>query len=269
MMVMTMTPGQGSTGPPQYKLPKPQLAWLGVDLLLGRRRSLLRDCETFLRTNPYPRRVEGTEHVPASPPFVIVANHYGRAGLKPYHSGMVLTGALAQARPAVSHVRFVITSEWFGRRLGPVPIPPAVYRWTFRRVAKLYGSAIMPRRTGEVAARAAVLRGIVRALRHEVVGLMPEAGGSGTLRAPLDGSGLFIASLAKRGIPIVPAGLWEDGDTLVVSFGPPLTLTPVGEDRQGQDRTSAEQVMVAIGRLLPERQWGVYREAVKRSLGGI
>jgi 1-acyl-sn-glycerol-3-phosphate acyltransferase len=269
--MMAMTPGHPlhSAAPPQYKFPKPQLAWLGVDLLFGRRRSLLRDCETFLRTNPYPRRVEGIDHVPASPPFVIVANHYGRPGLRPYHSGLVITGLLAQARPAVSHMRWVITSEWFGRRLGPVPIPPAIYRWTFRRVAKLYGSAIMPRRTGEVVARAAVLRGIVRALQHEVVGLMPEAGGSGTLRQPLEGSGLFLESLARRGVPIVPAGLWDDGDTLVVSFGPPLALTSAGEDRREQDRAAAEQMMVAIGRLLPERQWGVYREAIQRSLGGI
>jgi len=27
-------------------------------------------------------------------------------------------------------------------------------------------------------------------------------------------------------------------------------------------------MMVAIGRLLPERQWGVYREAIQRSLAG-
>jgi hypothetical protein len=166
-------------------------------------------------------------------------------------------------------MRWVITSEWFGRRLGPVPIPPAVYRWTFRRVAKLYGSAIMPRRSGELVARAAVLRSIVRALQHEVVGLMPEAGGSGTLRQPLEGSGLFLESLARRGVPILPVGLWDDGDTLVVSFGRTLALTLDGKDRLEQERTAAERVMVAIGRLLPERQWGVYRDAIQRSLGGI
>jgi len=267
---MTMKPGHPlrPATPSRYDFPRPELASLGVHLLFGWRRSLLRDCQTFLRTNPYPRRVEGIDHVPQAPPFVLVANHYGRAGLRPYHSGLVLTGLLAQARPDVPHIRWVITSEWFGRRLGPVPIPSSLYRWTFRRVAKVYRAAIMPRRAGEVVARAAVLRDIVRALQREAVGLMPEAGGSGTLRQPLEGSGLFLHSLARRGVPVIPVGLWDDGDTLVVSFGPPLALAPAGEDRLEQDRSASEQMMVAIGRLLPERQWGAYSEAIRRSLAG-
>jgi hypothetical protein len=168
----------------------------------------------------------------------------------------------------VSHIRWVITSEWFGRRLGPVPVPPSLYRWIFRRVAKVYRAVIMPRRAGEVAARATVLRDILRSLQRECVGLMPEAGGSGTLRQPLEGSGLFVHSLTRRGVPVIPVGFWDDGDTLVVSFGPPLSLAPVGAGRLEQDRSASEQMIVAIGRLLPERQWGAYREAIQRSLGG-
>ena len=253
---------------PRYEFPRPELAWLGVHLLLGRRRSLLRDCQTFLRTNPHPRRVEGIDHVPQAPPFVLLANHYGRPGLRPYHSGMIVTGLIAQARPALSHIRWVIISEWFGRRLGPVPVPPSLYRWTFRRVAQVYRAAIMPRRAGDVMARAAVLRDMLRSLQREAVGLMPEAGGSGTLRQPLDGSGLFVHSLVRRGVPVIPVGFWDDGDTLVVSFGPPLVLAPTGEDRLEQDRSASEQMMVAIGRLLPERQWGAYREAILSSPAG-
>jgi 1-acyl-sn-glycerol-3-phosphate acyltransferase len=227
----------------------------------------LRDCQTFLRTNPYPRRVEGIGHVPVAPPFVLVANHYGRPGLRPYHCGVVVTGLIAQARPAVPHIRWVITSEWFGRRLGPVPIPPSLYRWTFRRAARVYGLAIMPRRPSEVVARAAVLRDIVRALKRECVGLMPEGGGSGTLRRPLDGSGLFVHSLARRGVPVIPVGLWDDGDTLVQFRATAGTGSAGGSS--GTRPFGRQQMMVAIGRLLPERQWGVYREAIQRSLGGI
>jgi len=252
----------------RYEFPRPELACLGVHLLFGWRRSFLRDCQTFLRTNPYPRRLEGIDHVPATPPFVLVANHYGRSGLRPYHCGMIVTGVIAQARPAVSHIRWVITSEWLGRRLGPLPVPPSLYRWIFRRAAKVYRAVIMPRRAEEVVARATVLRDILRSLQRKCVGLMPEAGGSGTLRQPLEGSGLFVHSLTRRGVPVIPVGFWDDGDTLVVSFGPPLSVAPVGGDRLEQDRSASEQMMVAIGRLLPERQWGVYREAIQRSLGG-
>jgi len=253
---------------PRYEFPRPQLAWFGLHLLVGRQRSLLRDCQTFLRTNAHPRRVEGIDHVPAAAPFVLVANHYARAGLWPYHCGMIVTGLIAQARPAVRHIRWVITSEWYGRRLGPFPIPPTLYRWTFRRVARVYRLVTMPRRAGELLGRAAVLRDIVRALEREPVGLMPEAAGSGTLLQPLEGSGLFVHSLSKRGAPVIPVGFWDDGDTLVVSFGPPLALSPNGIDRAEQDRSAREQMMVAIGRLLPERQWGVYHEAIRRSLAG-
>jgi 1-acyl-sn-glycerol-3-phosphate acyltransferase len=268
--MMTMKPGHPlrSQAPSRYKFPRPQLAWFGVHLLFGWRRSFMRDCQMFLGTNPYPRRVEGIDHVPAVPPFVLVANHYARPGLGPYHCGMIVTGLIAQARPAVPHIRWVITSEWFGRRLGPVPVPPSLYRWTFRRVAKVYRAVIMPRRADEVVARAVVLRDILRSLRRECVGLMPEAGGSGTLRQPLEGSGLFVQSLSRRGVPVIPVGFWDDGDTLVVSFGPPLVLAPAGGDRAAQDRSASEQMMAAIGRLLPERQWGAYREAIRRSQAG-
>jgi 1-acyl-sn-glycerol-3-phosphate acyltransferase len=268
--MMTMKPSDSlqPAAPSRYEFPRPQLAWFGVHLLFGWQRSFLRDCQTFLHTNPYPRRMEGIDHVPAAPPFVVVANHYARQGLRPYHCGMIVTGLIAQARPAVPHIRWVITSEWYGRRLGPVPVPPSLYRWTFRRVARVYRVAIMPRRASEVVARAAVLRDIVRALQREAVGLMPEAAGSGTLRQPLEGSGLFVHSLGKRGVPVIPVGLWDDGDTLVASFGLPLALAPAGRDRVEQDRSASEQMMVAIGRLLPERQWGVYHDAVQRSLAG-
>ncbi len=268
MMAMDPQPPRQAASLPRYEFPKPELAWFGVHMLFGRRRSFVRDCLTVLRTNPYPRRVEGMEHVPAAPPFALVSNHYARPGLGPYHCGMIITGLVAQARPAVPHIRWVITSEWYGRRLGPVPIPPSAYRWAFRRTARVYGAAIMPRRPSEVVARAAALREIIRALEREPVGLMPEAAGSGTLRQPLEGSGSFVYSLSRRGVPIIPVGLWEDGDTLVIGFGPPLALAPAGADRAQQDRSAAEQMMVAIGRLLPERQWGAYREAIQRSLAG-
>ena len=268
--MMTMKPGEPLQPPaqPRYEFPLPQLAWFGVHLLFGWRRSLLRDCQTFLRVNPYPRRAEGVDQIPAAPPFALVANHYARPGLWPYHCGMIATGLVAQARPAVPHIRWVITSEWFGRRLGPLSIPPSLYRWTFRRVANVYRLAIMPRRAGDTAARATVLRDILRSLQGECLGLMPEAGGTGTLRRPPPGGGLFVQSLNRRGVPVIPVGFWDDGGTLVVSFGPPLSLAPAGGDRLEQDRSASEQMMVAIGRLLPERQWGAYHRAIERSLGG-
>jgi hypothetical protein len=96
---------------------------------------------------------------------------------------------------------------------------------------------------------------------------MPEAGGSGILQEPLEGSGLFLHALSERGLPLVPAGVWEEDDTLMVSFGEPFALS-VAKDvpRQERDRQAREQVMVAVGRLLPPAYWGYYSEAIQWSL---
>jgi len=96
---------------------------------------------------------------------------------------------------------------------------------------------------------------------------MPEAGGSGILREPLEGSGLFLQALSERGLLLVPAGVWEEDDTLTVRFGEPFAL-PVAREgsRRERDRRAREQVMVAVGRLLPPAYWGYYREAIQRGL---
>ncbi len=103
-IMMTMKSGEPlQPSASRYKLPRPELAWLGVHLLFGWRRSFLDDCRTFLRTNPYPRRVEGIDNVPAAPPFVLVTNHYGRPGLRTYHSGMIVAGLIAHHQAAKLH----------------------------------------------------------------------------------------------------------------------------------------------------------------------
>jgi hypothetical protein len=126
----------------------------------------------------------------------------------------------------------------------------------------------MPRREELVMGRAAALRHLTHALAEAPVGLTPEAAGSGRLIEPPIGSGLFLAMLARRGYPVLPVGIWEDPDgTLVVRFGKPFTPS-LSQDRSRdeQDRLAREQVMTAIGRLLPQEYWGVYEAAIRRSL---
>jgi hypothetical protein len=254
--------------PPNYEFPHLPLLRFGVDLLLGRERSFLKDSQTVMAANPYRREVRGLENVPSEGPFVLIANHYHRDGLDTYHHGMFITTVIAERRPLSPDIRWVITSEWYGHRIGPIPIPAWFIRSVFKRVAKVHGLVVMPRRASLAVGRAAALRRIARIAQREPIGIMPEAGGSGILTEPPEGSGLFLQGLSERGVPLLPTGVWEEDDTLIVRFGEPFALS-LAEDgsRQERDRLAREHVMVAVGRLLPPAYWGYYAEAIQRSSG--
>jgi len=263
---MSRDTGTVNLSPPNYEFPRLPLAGFGLDLLLGRRRSFLKDSQRVMAANHYRRQAQGLENVPSEGPFVLVTNHYARRGLRTYHCAMFITTVIAERRPLSPAIRWVITSEWYGYRIGPIPIPLWLIRWVFRRVGKVYGLLVMPRQASRAVGRAAVLRRIARVAQRETIGVTPEAGGSGILREPLEGSGLFLQALSERGLPLVPTGVWEEDSTLMVRFGEPFALSVAREgSRQEQDRRAREQVMVAVGRLLPPAYWGHYREAIQRS----
>ncbi len=244
----------------------PQLLMFGLSLLFGWRRSFAGDGAHLMRANPFPRRVEGLENLPADDRFVLLMNHFDRPGLHPYHCAMMVSSFLRQARPAAPEVRWTFTSELHGRRIGPFPIPLSLIRWTFRRIARVYDLVVMPRREELVMGRAAALRSLLRALDEAPVGITPEARGSGRLVEPPRGSGLFLLALARRGVPFLPVAVWEEGTTLVFRFGPPFRLSvPEGQSREEADRLARERVMTAIGLLLPPDWWGEYAEAIARA----
>ena len=96
--------------------------------------------------------------------------------------------------------------------------------------------------------------------------ITPEGGGSGRLQEPPAGSGLFLAILSGHGYPLFPLAIWEEDSTLVLRVGEPFQLSlPRGLPRDEADRRAREQTMVAIGRLLPRDDWGVYASAIEAS----
>jgi 1-acyl-sn-glycerol-3-phosphate acyltransferase len=250
-----------------YRFPRrPLVCWI-PDFLAGRRRSLARDSRTTMDGNPPPPRVQGLEHVPPDAPFILITNHYGRDGLPIHFCAMAISAVVGERRPSSPEIRWVITSEWYGRRIGPLRAPVWLIRWAFRRIARLYGLVIMPRAVERKVGRAAAMRHIAEKVRAgETVGLVPEALGKGTLIEAVPGSGLLLLSASRGRVPIVPVGLWEENDELVVRFGEPFRLEVEAREREEQDRQARERVMVAIGRLLPERYWGFYADLVSRAL---
>ncbi len=252
---------------PNYKFPwMPRFPFV-FDILFGRHRSFAGDSALVMANNPYPRRIEGFEQLPSKSPFVIVMNHFNRPGLHPYHCAMAVTAAVAQQRPGEPELSWLLTSEWYNARFGPVRIPVWLTRWSFRRISLIYGLVVLPRREELVMARAWSLRRVLSMLTKAPIAITPEGAGSGQLLDPPAGSGLFLTILSGHGYPLFPLAVWEEDSTLVLRLGKPFRLSMRRDvSRDEADRLAREQTMVALGRLLPREYWGVYASAIERSL---
>jgi hypothetical protein len=180
---------------------------------------------------------------------------------------MAVSAAVAERRPGRKELSWLLTSEWYGRRIGPINVPVAVTRWMFARVGLIYDLVVLPRRPELVMARASSLRRVLSALKGGPVAITPEAAGSGVLIEPPEGNGLFLATLSRHGYPLYPLAVFEEGSTLVLRIGEPFALRlDHGMTREEADRRAREESMTAVGRLLPRECWGVYAGAIERSL---
>jgi len=250
---------------PDYRLPLLGLLRFSLPFLLRRRRSFARDGQTVMAANAHPQRIEGRENVPRSGSFILVMNHYNRPGLRPQICGFIISTTIAQLRQEEPEIAWVFAGELERFIYAPLPVPGWLMRWMFRRLAEMYGLVAMPRHWRRPIERAVALRRLLKILETRPIGLTPEAAGPGVLQKPPPGTGLLLSRLAKPGYPLLPVGIYEEDDgTLVIRFGPPFHLEEVeGAAEEERDRRSSDVVMAAIGRLLPPRWQGVYREKIE------
>ncbi len=196
-------------------------------------------------------RIEGLEHVPRIGPAIVAANHL--------HNADPVLIIAAFTRP----VLFMAKKELFS-----VPI----IRWFVRQ------SGAFPVDRGRPDRQA--LRHAEQLLREGMlVGIFPEGTRSptATLQAPHPGVGLLIRRNPE--VPVIPVAIWgtevlpfngakgrrplRGWPRVTVRIGAPIRIAL--QDEAGRERTAeelADEVMVAIARLLPEPYRGAYRERV-------
>jgi hypothetical protein len=248
---------------PRYPRLTPTTLRLAASLVTGRPRSFRRDAREFVgRLRPV-LRIEGASASIPDRGGVIVANHYFSPTFRAWWIALALTAAVDE------EIHWVMAAAWtYPDPLRSRLITPLT-RTLFERLAKTYGFTSMPPMppaAREAAARARAVREVLRHVAREsrpIIGLVPEGGdtATGDLAVPPPGVGRFLALLASRGLPLLPAGVFESDGGLCLRFGLPFTL-PVSGDLSPEirDRQAADAVMRAIADCLPESLRGIYRK---------
>jgi 1-acyl-sn-glycerol-3-phosphate acyltransferase len=200
--------------------------------------------------------VEGLDRdLPREGPLVVAANHASAL------DAPLITGYLASAigRP----IHWMVKEElMFDRLLGPI--------------VRAYGSFGVHRRAADTdayrTARAALAAGLVLASHPEgtrsrdgvllraKTGLARLALGSGATILPVGVAGLERFLPRDTSIP-------RPFKRVTMRFGEPFTLDPSPDlDRRASLEAATNEIMVRIGRLLPEPQWGAYAGEIRASL---
>ncbi len=219
----------------------------------------------------HPPRILGAGSIPETP-FVLVFNHYESSRAAAWWGPLLMGRVIAEHRAhEPREVRFVMAREWAYSGWAHYIKEPLTHA-LFARLAQVYGLILVPpvldgdpnRGEGVGGVRQALA--LTRGANPQLIGIAPEGhtGPEGMLKEPPQGAGLFLLLLTHDTIPCFPVGWWDEPDrTITIKFGSPFQLTiPRIKDRQERDRMAATRVMVEIGKLLPERLWGAYRQPI-------
>ena len=246
-------------------------------VLQGKPSVLSRDAELLLcGADPAPC-VLNAQNIPSDSSFLVVFNHYDRPGLGAWWGIAPFVVAIASHRtrePRQVHV--MLAREWYIPNGFDHQVKQPLTRWFFGKFAKTYDCIGLPpaldlpefRGQGATAIRRALA--LTHANPPELLAVSPE-GNTGNdlgLCHPPHGAGLMLLLLAYETIPFLPVGIFQDENERVhVNFGKPFTLNmPQHLSKEERDRQATHRAMVSIGRLLPERMQGVYRQDIQAEL---
>lgn len=265
---------QESTDGQPYVLPKSMLLKAFGAFLRKQRRDAWRDATRAVATLKWSPIIHGIEHVPQHGPIVFLPNHYERKDAVWVGWGaMALTAAVAKHRDRqqLGRMHWVMTDTWADCFIGPFHVNPRYLGWVLKGFGDIYGIIRMPahdlpNHSSQRGRSARSLLDIFDYLKAgDCVALHPEAGGFETLIQPPAGAGRVVSCFDRRNVPLIPVGIHEDNDRLVITIGQAIEPgTFAGLD----DHASADLAMLRIAALVPERTRGVfadrYREQVER-----
>ena len=214
----------------QYKIPWDVVFSIGPNIWQGTEASVDRFSAGFADRIQPPPLILGLEHLPASPRFLLVANHYQRKGLWIAHVASVLTQIVNRRYgPLEAPVRWVVTANWPPLKIGPLTLP-SPGDWLLPRVAHALCCYPVAFAGTNPEFTARTIRRMLREARtlNCPIGIFPEgaAAVAGTLTDPLPGVERLLRQLAKSGWPLLPAAVSEDGQRLVIRLQP---LVPASE----------------------------------------
>lgn len=187
------------------------------------------------RMNPEPV-LQGIEHLPESPQFILAANHYQRPGLWIAHIASVLACAMADRYRCTPPIRWLVTANWPRWRIGPLNVP-SPGDLLLPRVAHAAWCYAVPFEGTNAVVAGRTLRRLMKdsgSLKCPI-GVFPEGAkaSADALGPPLAGIGRLFTMLAAKGWRIVPAGVSEGHSAsgahrrFFVRFGPPIGIDKI------------------------------------------
>jgi 1-acyl-sn-glycerol-3-phosphate acyltransferase len=245
---------------PKYRIPLRNFVQAGWYMALGKPRNLGHDFRYLAGKLPVAPVISGTQYLPASGPYVVVANHYERPGLWMGWSGMIA------ARVVYEHserrLRWIAIAEWHDYKLAGIAVPPKLTRFLFDRFFRVFGFIAMEPPGATAAERAGGVRSALEAIRvGDAIGIFPEGniGSTPAMIKAQQGSGAFLLGLHARSAPLIPLGLFEAGNRLHLRFGPPLDPSDVKVlPRAERDEAASTMAMTAVAALVPLDLRGAY-----------
>ena len=266
-------PGARGVALPDHSFPLIFARHFLPPLLIGKRASFARHGEWLLSRVGSAAVVEGEQNIPAQGPFVVVVNHYQRSGRWVGWNSYLISAVVARARPG-TEIHWVMNDGFERRARGAIPWPRRFLRWLFRRIGRMYGHVLVPVEAARKARRASAVRQMLEVVspratdrKGEPLGIFPEARNSPSgLAQPPPGFGGLVRQLARRGVPFLPVGVFEERGISHVTFGDPITISPHSVADGGGVEDAVRSLMVAIGRLLPREMWGAYAADIEAPL---